>query len=38
MKLVVLCPFSVSHAKPPLTGHPIQLVEAEAVSSAGSAS
>jgi hypothetical protein len=36
MKLGVLCPFSVSRAKP-LTGHPIQPVEAEAMSSAGSA-
>lgn len=34
MKLGVLCPFSVSRAKPPLTGHPIQPAEAEAVSSA----
>jgi hypothetical protein len=37
MKLGVLYPFSVSRAKPALAGHPIQPVEAEAMSSAGSA-
>jgi hypothetical protein len=37
MKLGVLCPFSVSRAKAALTGHPIQPVEAEAMSSASSA-
>jgi hypothetical protein len=37
MKLGVLRPFSVSRTKLALTGHPIQSVEAEAMSSAGSA-